>query len=112
MRRIATSIANIVTIAAAIPVSTALLVTTGCGERQESTSVQRRMAPPVERTDDSIETGIGGRPAQERGMGDPLRYAFYGLPQTEALETPYEALFNQGYVVGYDFSRREAAWAC
>jgi DNA/RNA endonuclease G (NUC1) len=100
-------------IVATVPVTAALmtLALAGCGERDASTTFQRHVAAPAE-SDGSIDTGIGGRPAQERGSNDPLRYAFYGLPQGEPLETPYEALFNQGYVVGYDFSRRAPAWAC
>jgi hypothetical protein len=91
----------------------AVLALGGCGERDEQTSFQH--VSHHESTADSalgIDTGVGGRSAKERGTTDPLRYAFYGLPQRGALASPDLVLYNDGYVVGYDVAHKLPAWAC
>lgn len=96
----------------AIPAAVLALVLAGCdggGDRAETTF---RKMPEPQQDYWQVEEGVGGRPAQERGMGDPYRYAFAGLPETAPLKPEATVLFNTGYVTGYDHARRQPMWTC
>lgn len=83
----------------------------GCGEREASTTFKKRVTSESDDSGYSIATGVGGRPDTARGMGDPLRFAYYGLPLTDPLLPQLTPLFNSGYVVGYDHERQSPRWA-
>ncbi len=83
----------------------------GCDEREPSTTFKKHVTTETDDSGYSIATGVGGRPDTGRGLGDPLRFAYYGLPLSDPLQPQLTPLFNLGYVVGYDHGRRCPAWA-
>jgi DNA/RNA endonuclease G (NUC1) len=100
--------------AVAIPLTAAVIaILGGCDQGRQETTYQRHAATPqVDDSVYSVDTGVGGRSAQDRGTGDPLRYCFYGLPQTGPLAPADLVLWNDGYVLGYDVDGKTPVWAC
>ncbi len=81
----------------------------GCGS-QEPTSTTRH--EPTEIHGEYIaHTGSSARPQGERSWTDPLRFTYYGLPRRDGVGAAPTALFNDGYVVGYDMERKLPLWA-
>jgi DNA/RNA endonuclease G (NUC1) len=104
-----------VTAAVALPLTAAVIaILGGCDQGRQDTTYQRRAAPTqlVDESVYSVDSGTGGRSSQDRGTGDPLRYSFYGEPQTAPLAPQHLVLWNDGYVLGYDVDGKSPVWAC
>lgn len=95
---------------AATLVAAIALASTACtgGDRAETTFQRTDNQPREDYW--QVDTGVGGRPAQERGMGDPLRFAFAGIPETDPMQPELTVLWNSGYVVGFDHGQRAPTW--
>ena len=87
-----------------------LVLLCACGDRKEATAMHTRVAQAEVIPAQSIDPGVGGRPSGERAPGDALRYAYYGLPQVDALSEAPTVLYNSSYAAGYDFGTKLPAW--
>lgn len=84
-----------------------------CGSRAAPTESVSQATAATSRPDAGLGhdlAPVAARPTGARPETDPLRFAYYGLPQSDPTAAPLLVLFNDGYVVGYDNAHHRTVW--